>query len=155
MLIREAGKLAGVPAILIHGRNDLGGGACTPWELASAWPGAELIIIEDSGTPAAPPWPTRRTPPPTASTTKSRIPGKRPDEARFSADPARPSAPPTRRGGASNSPRAGSPYAEGSARRRYRADRRRQARLSATTGMTRFVLAWYSAKLGMTSACAA
>jgi proline iminopeptidase len=34
---------------LIHGRNDLGGGACTPWELVRAWPGAELIIIEDSG----------------------------------------------------------------------------------------------------------
>jgi hypothetical protein len=46
-------------------------------------------------------------------------------------------------------------HAEGSARRKYRADRRRQARLSATTGMTRFVLAWYSAKLGITSACAA
>jgi hypothetical protein len=25
------------------------GGACTPWELASACPGAELIIVEDSG----------------------------------------------------------------------------------------------------------
>jgi proline iminopeptidase len=49
VLIREAGTLAGIPGILIHGRNDLGGGACTPWELARAWPGAELIIIEDSG----------------------------------------------------------------------------------------------------------
>jgi proline iminopeptidase len=49
ILIREAGKLAAIPGILIHGRNDLGGGACTPWELARAWPGAELIIIEDSG----------------------------------------------------------------------------------------------------------
>jgi proline iminopeptidase len=49
VLIREAGKLAGIPGVLIHGRNDLGGGACTPWELARAWPGAELIIIEDSG----------------------------------------------------------------------------------------------------------
>jgi proline iminopeptidase len=49
VLIREAGKLAGIPAVLIHGRNDLGGGAYTPWELARAWPGAELIIIEDSG----------------------------------------------------------------------------------------------------------
>jgi proline iminopeptidase len=49
VLIREAGKLAGIPGILIHGRNDLGGGVCTPWELARAWPGAELIIIEDSG----------------------------------------------------------------------------------------------------------
>jgi len=49
VLIREAGKLAGIPGVLIHGRNDLGGGACTAWELASAWPGAELIIVEDSG----------------------------------------------------------------------------------------------------------
>jgi proline iminopeptidase len=49
VLIREAGKLAGIPGVLIHGRNDFGGGACTPWELARAWPGAELIIIEDSG----------------------------------------------------------------------------------------------------------
>jgi proline iminopeptidase len=49
VLIREAGRLAGIPGILIHGRNDLGGGVYTPWELARAWPGAELIVIEDSG----------------------------------------------------------------------------------------------------------
>ena len=49
VLIREASKLAGIPGVLIHGRNDLSGGACTPWELTRAWPGAELIIIEDSG----------------------------------------------------------------------------------------------------------
>ena len=49
VLIQEAGKLAGIPGILIHGRNDLSGGACTAYELARAWPGAELIIIEDSG----------------------------------------------------------------------------------------------------------
>jgi proline iminopeptidase len=49
VLIREAGKLAGIPGALIHGRSDLGGGACTPWEIARAWPEAELIIIEDSG----------------------------------------------------------------------------------------------------------
>jgi proline iminopeptidase len=49
VLIREAGKLAGIPGVLIHGRNDLGGGAYTAWELARAWPGAELIVIGDSG----------------------------------------------------------------------------------------------------------
>ena len=49
VLIREAGRLAGIPAVLIHGRNDLSGGAYTPWELARAWPDAELVIIEDSG----------------------------------------------------------------------------------------------------------
>lgn len=48
-LIRDAGKLAGIPGALIHGRNDLGGPAITPWELARAWPGAELVIVGDSG----------------------------------------------------------------------------------------------------------
>jgi len=49
VLIREAGRLAGIPGVLIHGRNDLGGPAITPWEIARAWPDAELVIIEDSG----------------------------------------------------------------------------------------------------------
>jgi proline iminopeptidase len=49
VLIRNAGKLAGIPGALIHGRNDLGGGAVTPWEIARAWPGVELIIVDDSG----------------------------------------------------------------------------------------------------------
>jgi proline iminopeptidase len=48
-LIRDAGNLAGIPGILIQGRNDLGGPVITAWELAQAWPGAELIIIEDAG----------------------------------------------------------------------------------------------------------
>ena len=37
-MIRDAGKLAGMPGVLIHGRNDLGGGVCTPWELATPGP---------------------------------------------------------------------------------------------------------------------
>ena len=49
VLIRDAGKLAGIPGVLIHGRNDLGGPMITAWELARAWPDAELIVIEDSG----------------------------------------------------------------------------------------------------------
>jgi proline iminopeptidase len=49
ILIREAGRLAGIPGILIHGRTDLGGPVITAWELARAWPGAELIVIDDSG----------------------------------------------------------------------------------------------------------
>jgi proline iminopeptidase len=49
VLIREAGKLAGIPGVLVHGRSDLGGPVITAWELARAWPGAELIVIEDSG----------------------------------------------------------------------------------------------------------
>jgi proline iminopeptidase len=48
VLLREAGRLAGVPCVLIHGRHDTGG-LDTPWELARAWPGAELVFIDDSG----------------------------------------------------------------------------------------------------------
>ena len=49
LLIRDAGKLAGIPGILIQGRDDLGGPVITAWELARAWPGAELVVVEDSG----------------------------------------------------------------------------------------------------------
>jgi proline iminopeptidase len=49
VLIREAGKLTGIPGILIHGRTDLGGPVITAWELARAWPDAELTVINDSG----------------------------------------------------------------------------------------------------------
>jgi proline iminopeptidase len=54
VLIREAGKLAGIPGILVHGRSDLGGPVITPWELARAWPDAELIVVEDSGHTGSP-----------------------------------------------------------------------------------------------------
>lgn len=49
VLIREAGRLAGIPGVLVHGRSDLSGPAITPWELARAWPDAELIVIDNSG----------------------------------------------------------------------------------------------------------
>ncbi|MFD7490977.1 prolyl aminopeptidase [Streptomyces sp. NPDC059832] len=48
-LIRDAGRLAGIPGVLIHGRLDISGPLGTAWELAHAWPGAELVVIEDSG----------------------------------------------------------------------------------------------------------
>jgi proline iminopeptidase len=48
-ILRDAGRLAGIPGVLIHGRNDLGGPAVVAWELARAWPDAELRMIEDSG----------------------------------------------------------------------------------------------------------
>jgi proline iminopeptidase len=49
VLIREAGKLAGIPGVLVHGRGDLGGPVITAWELARAWPDAELVVVDDSG----------------------------------------------------------------------------------------------------------
>jgi proline iminopeptidase len=48
VLLREAGKLAGIPGVLIHGRLDLGSPLQTAWDLAKAWPDAELIVV-DSG----------------------------------------------------------------------------------------------------------
>ena len=48
-LLRDAGRLAGIPAVLVHGRLDLGGPPDTAWALARAWPGAELLVVDDSG----------------------------------------------------------------------------------------------------------
>jgi proline iminopeptidase len=48
-VIRDAGRLAGIPGALIHGRLDLSCPATTAWELARAWPGAELLIDDHSG----------------------------------------------------------------------------------------------------------
>jgi len=49
VLLREAGRLAGIPGVLLHGRLDLGSPLDTAWELARAWPDAELVVFEDSG----------------------------------------------------------------------------------------------------------
>lgn len=53
-LLREAHRLAGIPGILIHGRLDLSAPLRTAWELARAWPEAELRIIDDSGHTGSP-----------------------------------------------------------------------------------------------------
>ncbi len=44
-ILREAHRLAGIPGVLIHGRLDLGGPVDTPWQLAQAWPEAELHLV--------------------------------------------------------------------------------------------------------------
>jgi proline iminopeptidase len=48
-LLGNAGRLAAIPAVLVHGRLDLGGSTMLAWELARAWPGARLEIIEGGG----------------------------------------------------------------------------------------------------------
>jgi proline iminopeptidase len=48
-LLRDVARLAAVPAVLIHGRLDLGSPVGIAWALARAWPGAELAVIRDSG----------------------------------------------------------------------------------------------------------
>ncbi len=48
-LLRDAKRLAGIPGVLIHGRLDMGSPLGTAWELARAWPDAQLVVIADSG----------------------------------------------------------------------------------------------------------
>jgi proline iminopeptidase len=49
IVLREAGRLAGIPGVLVHGRFDVSGPLDTAWELARAWPDAELIVVDDAG----------------------------------------------------------------------------------------------------------
>jgi proline iminopeptidase len=48
-LIRDAGRLAGIPGVMVHGRADMGGPPEFAWEMSRAWPDCELKIVEDSG----------------------------------------------------------------------------------------------------------
>jgi proline iminopeptidase len=49
VLLREAGRLASIPAVLIHGRFDLGSPLENAWQLAKAMPRAELVVLDDEG----------------------------------------------------------------------------------------------------------
>jgi proline iminopeptidase len=53
-LLARAPGLAGIPAVLVHGRLDLGGSTMLAWQLAQAWPGARLEIIEGGGHASGP-----------------------------------------------------------------------------------------------------
>ncbi|ORE89665.1 prolyl aminopeptidase [Aurantimonas sp. 22II-16-19i] len=48
-LIREAGKLKGIPGVIVHGRYDMPCPARTAWRLSKAWPEAEFHLIEGAG----------------------------------------------------------------------------------------------------------
>lgn len=48
-LIRNAGRLAAIPGVLIHGRRDISCPIDTAWALSRAWPGVELVDLADSG----------------------------------------------------------------------------------------------------------
>jgi proline iminopeptidase len=45
VLLRDAHRLAGIPGALVHGRLDIGSPSITAWELAQAWPDAELRLV--------------------------------------------------------------------------------------------------------------
>lgn len=48
-LLRDAGRLAGIPGVLVHGRFDVSGPLDTAWHLHRAWPGSELVVVGDAG----------------------------------------------------------------------------------------------------------
>jgi len=48
-LLRDAGRLHGIPGVLIHGRIDLSSPIDVPTQLHAAWAGSELIVIDEAG----------------------------------------------------------------------------------------------------------
>jgi proline iminopeptidase len=48
-LLRDAGRLAAIPGVLVHGRMDIGSPLDVPWQLSQVWPGSELVVIDDAG----------------------------------------------------------------------------------------------------------
>jgi proline iminopeptidase len=48
-LLEEASKLTNIPGVIIHGRYDLICPLRSAWELAEAWPAAELEVVADAG----------------------------------------------------------------------------------------------------------
>lgn len=48
-LLRDAGRLAGIPGVIVQGRYDMCTPATTAWELHQAWPDAELVMVPNAG----------------------------------------------------------------------------------------------------------
>jgi proline iminopeptidase len=47
-LLRDAGRLSGIPGVLVHGRMDLGAPLEAAWQLNRAWPSSKLIVIDEA-----------------------------------------------------------------------------------------------------------
>lgn len=43
------GLIEHLPAVLLHGRRDIGGPVRTPWELHRRWPASRLVVDEGAG----------------------------------------------------------------------------------------------------------
>jgi proline iminopeptidase len=48
-LQRDMGRLAGIPGVLIGGRQDVSGPVDVAWQLHRHWPGSELVVVEQGG----------------------------------------------------------------------------------------------------------
>ena len=48
-LLRDAGRLAGIPGLIVQGRYDLICPMRSAWDLHRAWPSAGLEVVPDAG----------------------------------------------------------------------------------------------------------
>jgi proline iminopeptidase len=48
-VLNDMDRLAGIPAVLVHGRYDVSGPLDTAWQLHRAWPGSRLVVLDDAG----------------------------------------------------------------------------------------------------------
>jgi proline iminopeptidase len=48
-LLRDAGKLRGIPGVIVQGRYDMACPTKTAWELHKAWPEAKFQLVNDAG----------------------------------------------------------------------------------------------------------
>ena len=48
-LLAGADRLAGIPAVLVHGRWDVSSPLESAWALHRAWPGSRLVVVDDDG----------------------------------------------------------------------------------------------------------
>jgi proline iminopeptidase len=46
-IVDHTDRLAGIPGRLIHGRLDLSSPLLGPWRIHQAWPGSELVVLDD------------------------------------------------------------------------------------------------------------
>ncbi|MGV9882031.1 prolyl aminopeptidase [Streptomyces sp. NPDC003006] len=49
VVLRAAGSLRGIPGVMVQGSLDFGNLVGIPWRLQRAWPGSELILVNDVG----------------------------------------------------------------------------------------------------------
>ena len=54
-LLRDAGRLSGIPGVIVHGRYDVVCPLDNAWALHQAWPEAELRIVTPAGHAASEP----------------------------------------------------------------------------------------------------
>jgi proline iminopeptidase len=48
-LLRDAGRLRGIPGVIVQGRYDVATPMKTAWELHRAWPEAQFRLVPDAG----------------------------------------------------------------------------------------------------------